>query len=309
MAKGIEETPLNMASANIGIGISEGWFSLFSRPSLVSVHGRYFTLAQFIYLIRSDSRGSFPPCTIAATSLTCHHTGDSGNLPMDQDEGYIIPLTDQRVFGAGIKKNRVKFVPPEPAGSKTKADTSNGAAAADLYRSIVLQEGWSTDKFREANEPQIPNTVSESAAPNAELEGASCEICNLSLKSPNSTVPTPSNPHEASLVHQVCLSHSHPPSHLDRTRKGLKYLSFYGWDPDSRLGLGAAGDGRLAPIRGKLKNDTLGVGFEEKLKKNKGGVVGAEKQMEKLDAKKVRKLEAEGRRKRARLQEMFYGKD
>lgn len=213
---------------------------------------------------------------------------------MDQDEGYVIPLTDQMVFGAGIKKSPVKFVPPEPADSTTKADTASGATVADLYRSIVLQESGSTDERREAN---------------AEVERAICGICNSSLKSGNSTVATPSNPHEASLVHQACLSHSNPPSHLDRTRKGLKYLSSYGWDPDSRLGLGAAGHGRLAPIRGKLKNDTLGVGFEEKLKKDKGGVVGVGKQMEKLDAKKVRKLEADGRRKRARLQEMFYGKD
>lgn len=228
---------------------------------------------------------------------------------MGQDEEYVIPLADQRVFGAGIRKNRVKFVPPKPAGSQTKADTSNGVAVADLYRSIVLQESWSADRLREVNEHQVPDAVLSSAAPNAEPEGALCEICNLPLKSRDSTVATPLSPHEASLVHQVCLSHSHPPSHLDRTRKGFKYLTSYGWDPDSRLGLGRAGDGRLAPVNGKLKNDTLGMGFEEKLKKNKGGIVGMEKKVEKLDAKKARKLEAEGRRKRARLQEIFYGAD
>lgn len=173
---------------------------------------------------------------------------------MDDDEEYVIPLIDQSVFGAGIRRNCVKFVPSEPAGSQTKADIPNGAAVADLYRSIVLREGWSTDKLREANGQQNSNTVSESAAPNAELEVTLCEICNLPLELPNSTITTPTDPHEACLVHQLCLSHSHPPSHLDRTRKGLIYLSSYGWDPDRRLGLGAAGDGRLAPIRGKLKN-------------------------------------------------------
>lgn len=49
------------------------------------------------------------------------------------------------------------------------------------------------------------------------------------------------------------------------------------------------------------------MGFKEKLKKNKGGIVGIEKKVEKLDAKKLRKMEVEGREKRARLQEIFYG--
>ncbi len=237
------------------------------------------------------------------------HTSGTKDLPMDEDEEYVVPLTEQRVFGAGIRKNRVKFVPPAPAGSQTKADISNGAAVADLYRSIVLQEGGPIDCHREADGQQISKKGSESATSNAQLDGALCGICNLPMESPNFTAAISSNPHEASLVHQVCLSHSNPPSHLDRKRKGLIYLSSYGWDPESRLGLGATGDGILAPVRGKLKNDTLGVGFEEKLRKDKWGIVEVGKKVEKLDAKKVRKLEIAATRKRAKLQEIFYGGD
>ena len=229
-------------------------------------------------------------------------------MMMDQDEEYTIPLTDQRVFGAGITKRRVNFVPPATVAPQTAPSVLDGPAVADLYRSIVLEDG-SRKNNKETNERNVPSKSSDLAQTNAQLDGAICEICNLPLESSSTSVSTPANPHEASLVHQVYLSHSRPPSNLDRTRKGLVYLSSYGWDPESRLGLGATGHGRLAPVRGNLKNDTLGVGFEETLRKSSQGIVRVEKKVEKLDAKRMRKLEAKERRKRGRLQEMFYGGD
>ena len=228
---------------------------------------------------------------------------------MDDDDEDTASLTDQRVFGAGIKRNPVKFVLPERVSPQSLASVSNGAVVADLYRSIVLPQGRSIAAQKNPNSPHDQNELAGSSRLEDHVEEALCQICRLPLQSPKSLLATVSNPHEASLVHQACLDHSHPPSHLDRSRKGLEYLSSYGWDPDSRLGLGATGNGRLAPVRGKLKNDTLGVGFEEKLRKTAGRTVSVEKKAEKLNAKKVRKLEAEGRRKRARLQEMFYGGD
>lgn len=112
-------------------------------------------------------------------------------------------------------------------------------------------------------------------------------------------------PHETSLVHQVCLAHSHPPSHLDRNRAGVKYLSSYGWDPDSRLGLGAKGEGVRVPIKAKVKNDTVGLGVERAI--SKGQVVA--KKVERLDAKGLRRKELEGKKREKRLQQMFYGAD
>ena len=53
----------------------------------------------------------------------------------------------------------------------------------------------------------------------------------------------------------------------------------------------------------KAKNNTVGLGIN--VGKQKGKRV-MEKRVEKLDAKKVRKMEEVGRRKGERLKEMFY---
>ena len=84
-------------------------------------------------------------------------------------------------------------------------------------------------------------------------------------------------------------------------------MSSYGWDPDSRLGLGATGAGIRIPIKGTPKNDTADLGVDTK-GDGKKRVVTAKK-IEKLDAGRVRKEEERGRRKGERLREMFYRND
>ena len=128
-----------------------------------------------------------------------------------------------------------------------------------------------------------------------------CEICSLPL---SSTTTKPPHPHEASLAHQVCLKHSHPPSNLDRSRLGLRYLQSQGWDPDSRLGLGAQSQGIQFPIKAKPKDDKMGLGLV--FPREKGAGIVKKDVKEKLDAGKVRKLEERDRRKREKLQELFY---
>ena len=91
---------------------------------------------------------------------------------------------------------------------------------------------------------------------------------------------------------------------MDRSRQGFKYLSSYGWDPDSRQGLGATGKGIRAPIKAKVKNDTVGLGA-----KTKEAAKPLDAKVERLDAKQVRKKDMEDRRKRERLQEIFYRND
>ena len=110
--------------------------------------------------------------------------------------------------------------------------------------------------------------------------------------------------HEASIAHQVCIPHSHPPSHIDRIRPGLKYLSFYGWNADSRLGLGVNGDGIRIPIKTKLKNDNRGLGT---ITNGTARVTGGK--VEKLDAGKVREDQEARRMKGDRLKEMFWFND
>lgn len=83
-------------------------------------------------------------------------------------------------------------------------------------------------------------------------------------------------------------------------------MSSYGWDPDSRQGLGAKGEGIRAPIKGKVKNDTSGLGIDGR------GVGTGQKQKTppvRLNAKQVRQQEADRKKREARLRDAFYGKD
>jgi hypothetical protein len=227
------------------------------------------------------------------------------------DDEYEVPLQDQRVFGAGIKRQRVRFVPSSSSTPAPNAPPSQ--SISDFYLSLVLSKKPSpfvtatkTTSQQEASAEESIETAQEPS--NSEV----CNVCKLPLTSTNSTAiietedaATDSRPHEASIAHQVCLTHSHPPSHLDRNRKGLGILSSYGWDPDSRLGLGASGQGIQFPIKVKQKDDKMGIGLVlpkdiDKMKRKK---------KEKMDAGKVRKMYDEDKRKGERLREMFYRND
>ncbi|KAE8361648.1 hypothetical protein BDV27DRAFT_147655 [Aspergillus caelatus] len=145
-----------------------------------------------------------------------------------------------------------------------------------------------------------------------------CDVCSLPIdgdESGHGAVMASDRPHEASLAHQVCLSHSHPPSHLDRTRHGLRYLAAYGWDPDSRLGLGVSGrEGIREPLKGRLKVDTVGLGAEgddeaKESGKGKSRVVERPAKVQKLNAKEVRKGYLDARKRGEKLREQFFQSD
>jgi len=226
---------------------------------------------------------------------------------VDSEDEYEIPLQDQRIFGAGIKRKRVKFIPSStPATNPLPSNAQTSKSVGDIYLSLVLP------KHKREQEP-ISNH--KSASSTDDTTPHTCDICKLPLSSAeedvvaaenvNSTTQTSRNrPHEASLAHQVCLSHSHPPSHLDRNRKGLAFLSSYGWDPDARVGLGAQGQGIQFPIKTKEKNDKFGIGV----------VIPNDKDLDKmrkvkevkLDAGKARKLAEKDRKRTERLREAFY---
>lgn len=217
----------------------------------------------------------------------------SANDTMSDDE-YEIPLRDQRVFGAGIKRKRVKFVSSSSAASTTTTSPSKSSAqdVASRYLSLVL-----------------PSDTAPSMTASTTFENAStCEICKLPLTTNN---PDATTSHDTTLAHQVCLPHSHPPSYLDRNRKGLSILSAYGWDPDSRLGLGSAGQGIQFPVKVKEKSDKLGVGVvvpsDVEMRKRAEQRAKGKEERRKLDAGRVRKKTVEEGRKRERLQREFYG--
>ncbi|KAL8829507.1 MAG: hypothetical protein Q9191_001979 [Dirinaria sp. TL-2023a] len=233
----------------------------------------------------------------------------------EEEEPNRNPLQNQKFFGAGLKRKRIQFVPaaavknePTAAPKISSSSSSSSSNAGDRYLSIVLPRKGQQIAQTDNNNISHNDTAQSASQPSATPEeNPTCEICHLPLHSTaDSQLPAaPPKPHETSLVHQFCLSHSTPPSHLDRSRAGLKYLSSYGWDPDSRRGLGVNGEGIRVPLKPRIKNDTVGLGMDVALKK-KGIVLEKKKRVERLDAKGVRKKDAEERKRRERLQELFY---
>ena len=206
--------------------------------------------------------------------------GNKDEQYADQDT-YFMAAEDQRVFGAGIKRKRVPFVPASTTESSTIANPN--PSVGDKYLSIVLKKQQSQQE-----------TVQDQEA------HAICDVCGQPSR----------ESHLSSISHQLCLEHSHPPSHLPREHVGLKILERSGWDPDSRLGLGATGEGIRIPIKIKVKNDTVGLGIEPRQRESgKIFEVKSNDGVKRLNAKEVRKQDEEGRKRAQKLQLSFYGKD
>ncbi|KAJ4270200.1 hypothetical protein NW762_001876 [Fusarium torreyae] len=215
------------------------------------------------------------------------YRGDASDESHGEED---VPLHYKRAFGAGLKRQRVEFVPAQDpdAGTTTtitpakSTDTSIG----DLYASIVLKPA--------SEKKDGETTVAKSAEEAAQI----CPVCELPIAST-------SQPHEASFAHQVSLAHSHPPSALDRSRMGLKALKSQGWDPDARQGLGREGEGMRYPIKVVAKEDTLGIGAtipKEVQEKKK------EEKPKPLNRKEMRQLAAKERQRNERLQGEIYGR-
>ncbi|KAI1481609.1 hypothetical protein K445DRAFT_313803 [Daldinia sp. EC12] len=217
------------------------------------------------------------------------------------DPEYDVPLQHKRPFGSGLKRKRVVFVPASSGGLNTTEETTSAKpskSVADLYLSIVLP------KEKEKGTSQSSSAESSDATTNPRA----CEICQLPLEEPlengtdlNEKTKTSSRPHEASIAHQVCLAHSHPPSALDRSRMGLNVLQSQGWDPDSRKGLGVEEQGMQYPIKVKPKNDTLGIGVQVPK------ILPPKKEKAKTyDAKKMRKMALEDKKRHEKLRRQLY---
>lgn len=219
----------------------------------------------------------------------------------DDDDELETPLQDQRTFGAGLKLKQVKFVSSSTTDHGDIAASSvqarNAEDISNRYLDLVLP-----------SRPDVQHVTPTLLGSKQDVQAMIlCEVCNQPVSSKTSTTS-----HDASLVHQICLPHSHPPSAIDRKRKGLSILAAHGWDPDARLGLGAHGQGRTIPIKTVSKDDKLGIGVV--LPKGELEKRLAKKQIEKeagkkLDAGRVRKAYSEDSKKREALQKLFYGRD
>ncbi|KIX08457.1 uncharacterized protein Z518_03113 [Rhinocladiella mackenziei CBS 650.93] len=223
---------------------------------------------------------------------------------VDTGEDYFLPVEGQRVFGAGIKHKRIAFVPAsaESSTSTTTAPTSTNAGSH--YLSIVLPK---------ETEEAAKRSKIDSEEKSIEIGAETCAVCKQPISSTNDKVAI--NSHESSIAHQVCLEHSHPPSHLDRNHVGVKYLTTYGWDPNSRKGLGARQEGIRIPIKAKEKHDTVGLretgedDDKHATKRKKNVPAKKEDKIVKLNAKQVRIQEMETKKRTEKLRQSFYGPD
>ena len=219
----------------------------------------------------------------------------------ENEDDYFLPLEDQRVFGAGIKRKRIDFVPAAD-NSVSNITVTTGSATqksnvADRYLSIVMQPSEDVS----TTTPELRSTKKTEGHPSS---GDVCSVCKQPL------LPS----HESTLAHQVCLDHSHPPSHLDRSRHGVRYLSSYGWDPDERIGLGARAEGLRYPIKPVPKYDTAGLQEKRDLEAEAARTKPRRKEVrpEKpvmVNAKEVRKREQEAKQKAEKLRSIFYGSE
>jgi len=210
------------------------------------------------------------------------------------DDEYEVPLRDQRYFGSGLKRKRVKFVPSvSTTESAQSAGPASSVSVADRYRAAVLKQNVADASGNAAPDlkPKLGLPLAETAVNESAPE---CEVCHRPIRSNDSTVA-----HHSSIAHQICLQHSYPPSHLDRGRKGLALLESQGWDPDSRQGLGSRGDGMRYPIKATENPKRVGLGMRL------APLKAVEKPV-KLDAGKVRMMEKEGKKKADRLRESFH---
>lgn len=169
----------------------------------------------------------------------------------------------------------VKFVSASSSDTAIKPAAPKPLSIADQYLAIVFPNG-------------LPKT--ESTHP-------ICPTCNERITEADERA------HFLSIGHQMAIPRGPTPSSIDRTRMGLKYMEKYGWDVDSRKGLGATGEGIVNPIIPKEKRDKHGVGVQV------GKKAVAEKPREILDAAQMKKKVAEDKKKAEKLQRMFYGDD
>jgi hypothetical protein len=170
----------------------------------------------------------------------------------------------------------VRFVRAQHPSATEPPEAARCAAIGQDYLSLVLPS--STDASPPADSPTL------------------CDVCKLPLSADDG------GGHATSIAHQACLPHTHPPSALDRRRRGLAYLEARGWDPDARRGLGAElSEGILFPIKPKEKKDRAGVGAPEPVAKRE-----VKPKVQKLNAKQARSMAARDKEARERLQRMFY---
>ena len=132
------------------------------------------------------------------------------------DEEYTIPLKDKRVFGAGIKRKRVHFVPATHDGDEAvPTSTANRRAllgtresAAERYLRIVLkgeEEKKKIDREREAEPQNLEPKALLASKGRGKIAEGSLHSINRTLSNIPSKVMT-----KAGAQHHLSESDHHP---------------------------------------------------------------------------------------------------
>ncbi|KAJ5558262.1 hypothetical protein N7535_008476 [Penicillium sp. DV-2018c] len=253
------------------------------------------------------------------------------------DEDYYLPPEQVRPFTSGVRRKRVQFVRSSDLDTTTTATPSETTTTNTKYQYSTKYTNPSTAiAITTTNPPTIRATSryqprnrnhpttrtllllledmrNLQSPPRPNANHPKHRLTNKSKsKSKSKSTQTQTPPSPRSIPSPPTLPNPlPPPSHLDRTRAGLRYLSTYGWDPDSRLGLGAAGrEGIREPIKPRVKHDTagLGTGLDEdgdRVRSDRIPVPAKVQKKKQLNAKQVRKSVIEERRRAERLRRVF----
>jgi hypothetical protein len=227
----------------------------------------------------------------------------------NDEDFYELPIKDQRYFGAGVKRQRVHFVPASASEPDPPPSTSS-TAGGDIYRSIVFSKQRKGTKNDNAAIDAKSNTEANSAyTPNTSVTDATASvICDVCGEPKDTRVNEKGHivPHEMSIIHQLAIPLPSRPSAIDPKRKGLAVLKAQGWDPDKRVGLGASGEGILHPIKVKEKNNKHGIGLD--LHKVQNARI-AKEPPKTLNPKEIKAKLVMEKRRGETLRKMFYGDD
>ena len=238
----------------------------------------------------------------------------------DDPEDYFLPLTDQRVFGAGIKRKRVPFVPAshDDATLPARPEAERTKSAGARYLDIVLPENnLGSDRSLPPSFLSIDNRPAKAGdlADHEEIASNDIQICSDCSQRLAPDLGGPKK-HESSMCHQLAMPHVQPPSNLPRTSVAARYLSYYGWDPDSRPGLGALGQGIKYPIKPKDKRDTIGLRERVDADDPKWALKSPKDSRHaehdpsprSLNAKQVRQQALDEKKRAEKLREKFYSR-
>lgn len=214
-------------------------------------------------------------------------------MDSDDENTTTDPNIIRRDFRTSTSSQRrhINFVKASSEPATPSISSNNNPGIGDKYLALVLSSA---------------PTSQQGSRPDSASSPTLCSVCNLPLDDASTLK------HDTSIAHQVCLAHTHPPSALDRRRKGLVYMQGHGWDPDERKGLGSEGrEGLLFPIQPQLKADRAGIGKadEEERKDNRRNREVKKEKEKKLNAKEMRKGAVQDRKKRKILEKMFYMDD